>query len=1073
MYTSKGNISKAFFTNPTVLHIVGSIYMFDDFKTYFSSEDDEQFSINNPFYSPTKFTDLMKILLDNNLNKEYKQEEISNIQDYISLIKFFFDVYCRELTIVRDEDKISKKNFNMSSSQISKKLKSIIEKNDEVSMDDPISMIFYEGYSNVYQVFQGNSKIVSTESSSQVEKKKLEDNGDEILKQSIGRIRGNQYDILFPLKKEGIPTMISSCEKLGQKSAVGNLLDSLDTIREKYERALCHYYSEVMKLTESTIRGIKDDETKFSMFFSGNNKTISFKIIDYIKEVISVQNLEIRYTMDKVISDFMNNLNESKKGSETLQQFLSRLERNDIMKRNNKLYLEDEEIKPGMISKCISIFYLPQNFQRYISGKRNEDENKVDFNEVVQIESSEKLRPYYWQKEAMDIATAGNSMILSGPTSGGKTWTARIIIAKIVSLLLQSKRSEDSNKKLIYCAPTIPLAIQVFSDMIASFKTISDRISIITESFSTPITPNTMVIVGTSKELNDFFTNHKSEVLNMSNIQAKQKLEEYISVDRIEPFFSLIIDEVHTLSPNYNSNIDSTYLAKSLEELIEVLKGHGVSQFIGLSASLSTASINNLKEKIKEKSGIVNINVISYSYSDIGKYEKPTTNIRDDSKFPQEIYPVVYENSTVNKATLFQALSKIEVTGEVVEQLLWKGKLMGVLPGIVFFKTELQTISTLKRFIDYAEKRVANTTWLRLFNSFNTIKKSGEYQDFSEYILKGIHDKINEPVEGSSIPKEFFTELIEIYNSKNPDKMLIEGNFNYSVDLYGLLFEYKQLVTKGVIFSSLVHPLYNFGSFNAGDNLLNPIIDNHITDFGRLLQAQDVDIKKTNPLKDLIIKALKYGIGIITSSVPIAFQVEISALLKKINKDNVKIGYIFCDYTMSLGIDYTFSCEIIMFFLLETILANEFYQLSGRAGRNTGDGKPKRSVVFTVNVANIFEMANLEDLTFDLGNLSSRFINSSNIYNCLVNIIDTFILLRQEIMNKDIIRIDTFQSNNMFPGIDRAKNRSDKIELAKKQVRELYEICKIAAPSIADHYLVPLFSYFQKACYDTIMISAQ
>jgi len=1000
---------------------VYSEYMFDYFMSLTPN-------IVNSFTNKKELTILFQILTDNNcknINRNIDENKISH----------FFNLFVDQIKLhLLNENEISSSIKSMAKSVISK-LKSFTNNASPTvkqGLDDIIKILTIKPKSKV------DNEIIHLQSSNI----NSINNYENILYNSIGYSKNMEKFTIMPLNESGFTSILNLINKLGQKSPYGSLLDSLDTIRVKYERSLIYLQTDIIKN-----KSLK--KLTFDVLFSPKYKNISFKFIEYIKEIIKVNKLNINYKMDSIMDKFIMSLNEPQtKDGKTVDQFLQEISNSDYIDGNEKIKRIIE-----------NIFYIPQNSNSLILTQKN----KEAFESIMQTEKN-KIKLYYWQQEMLDLVSTNASVILAGVTSGGKTFIARIITAKRVSQMLQSGNYND---KLIFCAPTIQLATQVYADMYVSFPTFNDKFSIITNGF-TKINPNTLVYIGTAKELNDFFTEHNKKSLVNNKFTQKEKLEHYVSENIMPPFHTLIIDEIHTLSPNYNESSNNKYISKNIEDLIGTLNTEN-SQIIGLSASLTDNSIQNLISKIKEKSNINTIHTIRYSFSDIGRYVKPLESEKESlSKltFTQEIYPIKFKNSILSKATNEQDLELIELNGELFEKLLWKIKDDNINPCAIFFKSEIETISNLKKFIDYMERRVKGTTWFSLFTNYKNNKGSIDMNNLFLTIkneIKRVASIINN--NSPPISEKYFTPLLEIYNMKN-EKLL---NINYSIDLYGLLYEYVQHETKKPFFVSPVHPLYNFGSSNNETEDFEFFKNGVITDFGKILQSQNVDIVKQNSLRDLIIDAAKYGIGLITSFVPFGFQVGITSMLKK----NKNIGVIFCDYGMSMGVDLPFSSIVDIYSEMTPELRNVFEQKSGRSGRNSGDGKPKKSIVYTVNVSNIFNMNSLPDLDFNLSEFHSNFYNSTNIISCLLEIIKVFYNNKNNILKYDSTVIQQFYYNLMFPGVENLSTSSEKIILMKEQVRELYEICKIAANLIVVEYLDPLYHFFQKAGYDIIMISAQ
>lgn len=896
--------------------------------------------------------------------------------------------------------------------------------------------------------------------------------------------------MLHPVEISALSSVERSCRDIGQRIEVGTFLHDISKLRNVFHHALFYYYRRILKKKVSEINSMGSRE-KFLFLFNQASQKPSISFVKFALESMS-NGLSDRYDLDRAILNLRAAIDEANIGKtrNRADSFnISELIGLMFSSKDALMFLVDPDntknlinngrkILPGEISKILALFRTDQIIDN-IGDSKLDDEFCAKSYEQVTGETGNQMRLYWWQKEAVDYAIAMESFILSGPTSGGKTFASMMIMAKIISMINHSRETTSLGEKplFVYCAPTDPLALQTYSNMIVSFPRIANTIAIVSSSLvNVPI--NASIFVGTPKHLRDVFIQRDFSILTRQGVPPTERLKQYVETINHRNIASLVVDEVHVLSPSYNSSGDSDIAAKSIEDMIGFLRSNGsIKQFIGLSATLPGDSSNVLREKIESLTSVngepgIRPHLLNYKISDIGKYERDDESLSDRPEtMPQEPYPVLYD-LTVRKLRDDTRPSQIDITPEFIEQLLFKMKEENVLPAAMFFETEVDAIFALRDFMSYIDMKTKSSIWVAMRKEYRMKRNSNIPIDVNDLVRK-IHSKISElassPGHSNRVPLSLIEPLISVYRLKFPTEPLPES-INYSPDLYAFLLEIIDYNDGSPLFERTIHPFYDFGGVSESE-LNRMTIPEIESDFINIMRGQMIDNTTSSTFRDLLIDGLRHGIGMVTSTAPLAFQVQVSRLLKRIKDDpsGKGIGAVFCDGQMSMGVDYPFNSVAIIRKKISPLCPSEFFQMNGRAGR-----KFQRAITFMVNVENCHGMRNTDTIDFDLSNTLSEYYQPAEIANAAIKIIGIF---KQISGGRAILPDKTSDSDKLIDDIDafpklisRGDNFTNLI-LVKEHLRELFNVLKVAAPEVSTKYILPLYMYTQKACFDNALNS--
>lgn len=691
-------------------------------------------------------------------------------------------------------------------------------------------------------------------------------------------------------------------------------------------------------------------------------------------------------------------------------------------------------------------------------------------------EVKSEITPDWWQKLFLDYIKRLSSLILVGDTSGGKTFISMMGIRILFNMYLN-----DPNARFIYLAPTSQLAILQFANILTAYPAYSQYFGICCKSIVN-IPSTARILIGTPNEVKKYMYQvqfHRDTVITLDNVN------ENITEANTNPFLKsckiLFIDEIQVLSPTYvqSQEIEQKMECKAIEEVMRSVSyaNDRQSQVIGMSATLSERSIANIKQKISSITGIPQIEDIIYTHGDIGlsdlsKRVEFVPIMKKPVMVPIKIAGQVIETFGRSEKIVSQRLSN-----EVVEMVIRDAAERKVLPLAIYREDELTTIQAFKDFISYLERKNESCRiWHELYARYkNDIDSYGESvmrgidksQTWCNILKENIHNVLSNSSIDTVVHKGDFDRLIDLYQNSSGD-MISTMNPIYSPELYGLLVEYITIKNGSNAFQKDIHPYYRFGVVR-GDDFFNLTVSGKNTDsvLKKLLIAQDADPNSNSgSIIPLIMRGIRFGVGLITSSTPLGIQLEVFRFINIKSKqtgESAPIPILFCEYGMSMGVNFSLMSVAIFRASLKDIGPSELKQIIGRAGRR-GNSSGVHPVVYGFNIENFYTATELETLDFDLTTTSSSFFNPNEIYDYVCKIIVKFENNKEAILTKNKALCELIVSGDSFKGL----GGSDvllvrKIQLAKYQISELFDKCKNIFPRITEDIFRPMYIYLQKA----------
>lgn len=687
----------------------------------------------------------------------------------------------------------------------------------------------------------------------------------------------------------------------------------------------------------------------------------------------------------------------------------------------------------------------------------------------------------WWQNLFINKVKNKESFILVGDTSGGKTFVALMGMRIIFNSFLN-----EPNAKFIYLAPTSQLVVLQFANILTYFPEYNQYFGICCKMI-VDIPSTAKIIFGTPIEVKRYLQEvkfHRDTIITLDNLQ--DNMTSAISNPFINNCKNIIIDEIQTWSPTYvqNSEKEQSMECKAIEEVLSSVSydRDKQSQVIGLSATLSPESIVNIKNKISSITGIPIISDIIYSHDDIGLSDFSKKHRYIPIMKRPEILPIKIDNKTIVSFSNNESIYQQPLDNNIIEMIVRDATFKEVLPISIYRESELSTIQMFKDFISYLEKanNEANI-WQGLYTKYQNELNSNGYIKMRELNqIQKWKNILNEHI-GSIIHDVNLTQVLYVGNFhkliqayENASGVDLEKRLPIlSVELYGILHEWLQFHNSLTPFSKDIHPYYRFGGNNNADNFFN-LVDkstNSETTLKKILVAQDADPNSNvGSIIPLIMRGISFGVGLITSSIPLGFQLEIFKFINiksKLTGDSSPIPILFGEFGMSMGVNFSTMSVCIMRSKLENIGASEFGQISGRPGRR-GNINTRAPIVYTFNINNVNDFLTsekrFENLDFNVDNIKSNFFLPGEVYEYISKIIVKIENNRDNISQKNETTSDSIISGDCFKGI----GGSDllmirKNQLSKYQIKELFDTCKNLFPHIVDTQLRELFIYLQKA----------
>ena len=690
----------------------------------------------------------------------------------------------------------------------------------------------------------------------------------------------------------------------------------------------------------------------------------------------------------KIINELSNFITEEGKTKMKLK-LLKLAFKNNNQKFIIDLYLQVISSNMEFTKKETKLINKATKYMETINYKELQFKKLSNQLKPLDFYNSYKLNLDQWQIDVINDIDKGNSVLVSAPTSCGKTWLS--LYPGLIS------------KKILFIVPTEALVFQVgsmFSKFVKQPTLISDNILYIT---------NNNIIIGTPKAIEDKLPG--------------------LDID----FDIIIIDEVH--------NLGCLDIHHYYERLLKIFSN---KQLLALSATIGNPHklLNWLK-----KIGYKNINLISYETRFLNLQRQIFNNnklvklhpiscldLKDFNKgFLKNNIPmtphdciVLYEGLVKEfpKEMKNLKLSKIfpenncrlSLSDSRHYEKLLKDKLC---------ELKIDHSDKLASILDNYKLQIGNSSEPNLYNLFKEIKQNNltpciVFQE-NTYYCKEIFIKLVgylEKLESLNYP--FYYENLEFRQEQYLKSVNDIAKFKKTIKLG------KEVVNKEIVLDDkiksrqdelnkdflkiytvrLTKQIQKIERATITDKIkhvqktnlqkeIDSLIDNHKLRYVDIFKkhkdfslntdcpmtAEKIrEIKKTISKKlqidvsytNVFMQGLKRGIGIYTKHMPSIYNMVVQKLAQ-----NGELGYVIADEQLALGINMPFRSSCILGYKDSTnFKISNYLQMIGRAGRR---GKDREGHIIFVNV----DWKNL--MKSELGEIKSKYIHYPT-----YNVINTF-----------------------------------------------------------------------------------
>ena len=590
--------------------------------------------------------------------------------------------------------------------------------------------------------------------------------------------------------------------------------------------------------------------------------------------------------------------------------------------------LQGETLKPkDWNSLADGILSCILNKNEYVTS-----EKAISRYEQISTLTKYSLDP--WQTEMVEYIRAGRSVLVVGPTSGGKTFASMAAM----DWLLNSTTDDIS---LAYVAPTFHLALQTYANLVRSFKNVG--ISLVTGIINS-LSTDTKIWVGTPADL-----------------------WSYLSATG-QSFTIGIFDEIHTLSETFGEGIEATVTSHAIANLLVKCK----NQVIALSATIGDADITTIQQYLSVRTRISKIETIVYRerFIPLVQYQY----LGDPGFVPLTAIPQINHRQTHIPTTMLN-------TFHVVKTL----EKNDMLPAIIFDENEAACYDHYVAFVNWLEIQEYNAymTWHEIHEDFEKkildvngrlCEAEHEYQNKGprsstlcgvasrnkESIVEAIKTRIRTAIlKPDNLTTEPQVEISERH--KRIYTLINQGILPNKVSalIRDLLEEFQRYNTLEVgwdgssatglgtipVPCQRMGPYFTIGTYSVDfetfKHMRNPnsagksqvAVKLHRFMKG-LCAAERISEADVDGLLQLIDKGLQFGVGIILPTMPFIVQYELLRLL-----NNRKVSLIFSSRSMSMGINVPLRSVVIRSTESKDWNVCEVMQMSGRCGRRRLDNQ--------------------------------------------------------------------------------------------------------------------------------------
>lgn len=559
--------------------------------------------------------------------------------------------------------------------------------------------------------------------------------------------------------------------------------------------------------------------------------------------------------------------------------------------------------------------------------------------DLARIAASFKWKLDPWQIKMVRLASAGESILVHGPTSGGKTFATTAALGEIL---------KNNEKKLLYVAPTFQLALQTYANLSKTFPNF--KVSLLTGTINY-IAPESRIYIGTPRDL---WT--------------------YLSTVSDNKFHIGIFDEIHTISLTGNKDRDHAIRAEAIGNLLTLCP----LQVAALSATINPEDLASLRSYISARTGIRRIVQVDYTER-----------------------PVPLENYVLTPKGIEAPTSEVEplpVTPARTFAMLREMEDREMLPALIFEPSEQDAFNRYLAYVNWIE-----AVDEKIFPHWNKMREIGNaeidaynealgrdqlysiyenvYRTGGDRRFDAIIGKVRAKAKQRSIIIGKVRHLLarQIIASLKSQEFLVSMPRGYKSELASayraldlplpstvpelipaetrdLLTEYKNykptesdslrpddIAPLARVCDSVPYYL-RIGERASEMKQLLAIIGHSggkesskiRAQMDALKIAEHIDDDAVMPLFKLIARGLEYGIGIVVPTMPFAVQFQ---MLRMLTSRSLKVIYV--SQSMAMGVNYPVRSVVIRGDenTIRDINPIIYHQMAGRAGRRRLDDR--------------------------------------------------------------------------------------------------------------------------------------
>ena len=565
-----------------------------------------------------------------------------------------------------------------------------------------------------------------------------------------------------------------------------------------------------------------------------------------------------------------------------------------------------------------------------------------------------------WQIKVIDLIDKGESVLVSAPTSCGKTW-----------LGLYPGTLE---KKILFIVPTEALVFQVgsmFSKYISQPTLISDNVMYITEN---------NIVIGTPKAIEDklpvldidFDIVIIDEIHNLGCSNEHHYYERLLKIfsDKQLLALSATIGEPHKLInwlgkigyDNINLVTYSTRFLNLQRQLFinnKLIKIHPVScldledinsVFLKKNLPMTPYDCVILYESLNEQ---FPIKMNGLNIKDVFPENNSRLSLNDARKYEKLLKKKLIDLKKSSPVKLQNILEKYKIISNIEDEInlynLFKEiKRKNLTPCIVFQENTQYCKDIFVRLVGYLEKLESlnypfhydNLEYKQkqYFQSLKEIEKFKKSIKLGKEVINKAQD-IQEKIKGKEeeLNKEFFTNYS--VRLKKQIQRIKKGTIKEkirNIQIHNIEQELDSLITNCKLQYIDVFKKHVEFSLNSD----SPMTEDKIREIKKTISKKlEIDVSYTN----VFMQGLKRGIGIYTKHMPSAYNMIVQKLAQ-----NGELGFVVADEQLALGINMPFRSSCILGYKDSVHFKESNYiQMIGRAGRR---GKDREGHIIFVNV---------------------------------------------------------------------------------------------------------------------------